>query len=675
MEDSTKKKFNLKNALKLLFVLGVIIALSFLFPAKRNSVNVQKQGEIWTGADLYAPFDIPVRKSEAQLKDEKSKLSASIPAVYSKSNASEGIMLESLVTDLTNAIPEIASYDEFITGKLSDEFKKGIINKKEGSVKYELLVDSGSKTLEAKAIYDVAGFNKLLKNELLKIGVAETTIESASLASLIKPTFIYNDSEHKKRIQSALSKWPLNDGIVKKDEKIISKGEVIDEYTYRKLLSLEEKSGQGSKGIDNYWVMFAGYLLLTCLIIGVLMFYLARYFPQIDDNLGSLVFILMWPLLFGFLVYIIEENSSLSTYLIPFCIVPIVIKNFYGERLALFVHVVVVLIASFLSSLGYEFTFLQIFAGIVAVLIFSDTRYWNKFFVAIVIILGAYVLGYLGLSLIKEGSFTTVQWNTFMWLALNAFLLLLAYPFVPLIEKLFGFTSSVSLQELSDMNKPLLKELSIKAPGTLQHSLQVANLAEAATEKIGGNSLLVKTAALYHDIGKIKMPEYYIENSGGKNLHAELNNNFESAKIIIDHIVEGEKMAKKAKLPKVITDFITTHHGTTRVEYFYRNQKNAEPDREFDESLFRYPGPKPKSKEQTILMIADSLEAASKSLKSPTGKDIDDLVAKIVKFKISEGQLDESELSFAELEECMTVFKSLLRSINHVRIEYPDEVK
>ncbi len=675
MEEGTKKKFNLKDALKLLFVLGVIIALSFLFPAKKNSVHVQKQGEIWKGADLYAPYDLPVRKSKEQISKEKAKLSSSIPAVYTKSNASEGIMLESLLTELGQVIPEVESYKDFMAGKLADEFIKGIVSKKERSLKFELLLDSGTRTVDASSMYDVNEFSSLLKEELMKIGVSEGTINSADLQNIIKPTYNYNDSEHKKRIESAVAKWPLNDGVVKKDEKIVSKGELIDEYTYRKLMSLEEKNGQGAKGIDNYWVVFAGYLLLTCLIIGVLMFYLARYFPQIDDNLGSLVFILMWPLLFGFLVFAIEENSSLSTYLIPFCIAPIVIKNFYGERLALFVHVVVVLIASFLSSLGYEFTFLQIFAGIVAVLIFSDTRYWNKFFIAIVIILAAYVLAYLGLSLIKEGSFATVQWKTFMWLALNAVLLLLAYPFIPLLEKIFGFTSSVSLRELSDMNRPLLKELSIKAPGTLQHSLQVANLAEAATEKIGGNSLLVKTAALYHDIGKMKQPEFYIENSGGKNMHAELNNNFESAKIIIDHIVEGEKMAKKAKLPQVIIDFITTHHGTTRVEYFYRNQKNAEPDREFDESLFRYPGPKPKTKEQTILMIADSLEAASKSLKSPTGQDIDELVSKIVNYKISQGQLDDSELSFAELEECMTVFKSLLRSINHVRIEYPDEVK
>ena len=419
---------------------------------------------------------------------------------------------------------------------------------------------------------------------------------------------------------------------------------------------------------------FLGYFLLTALILGALVLYSFKYFPEIASSVSGVLFLVFWPVLFSFLIFLVNLNNSLSPYLIPFCLVPIIVFNFYGGRLALFVHIVVVLIASFLSDLGYEFTFLQILAGIITVLIITETRYWNKFFRSILIILITYMIGYLGLALINSGSLIEDEYIVFGWLSINALLLLLAYPFIPLVEKAFGFTSSISLAELADMNNPLIKELSIKAPGTLQHSLQVSNLSEAAAEKIGANSLLVKAAALYHDIGKVKRPEFYTENSKGENHHASLNN-FESAEIIIDHVIAGETIAKKAKLPKVIIDFITTHHGTTRVEYFYRNQLAAEPDREFDESLFRYPGPKPKTKEQTILMIADSLEAASKSLKSPTGQDIDQLMEKIIDYKISEGQLSESELSFSELDDCKEVFRKILRSIYHVRVEYPDEVK
>lgn len=456
-----------------------------------------------------------------------------------------------------------------------------------------------------------------------------------------------------------------------KGDLLIKKGEKISPFK-NKLLKGYLGQDLGFKG--KRYIYFLGYFLLTAMILGALVLFSIKYFPKITQTNSGVLFLVVWPVLFSFIVFMTNLNETVSPYLIPFCLVPIIVYNFYGGRLALFIHIVVVLIASFLSGLGYEFTFLQILAGIVTLLVITETRYWNTFFKTILVILATYLVGYLGLALINSGSLNVSESKNFGWLAGNAVLLLLAYPFIPIVEKLFGFTSSISLAELADMNMPLLKDLSIKAPGTLQHSLQVANLSEAAADKIGANGILVKTAALYHDIGKMSQPEMYIENSKGVNQHEKLNN-FESAKVIIDHVTNGVEMAKKAKLPKVVVDFIKTHHGTTRVEYFYRNQLSSEPDRQFDESLFRYPGPKPKTKEQTIMMIADSLEAASKSLKSPTGQDIDELIRKIIDHKIDNGQLSDSELTFEELATCKEVWSSLLRSINHVRIEYPDEVK
>ena len=463
-----------------------------------------------------------------------------------------------------------------------------------------------------------------------------------------------------------LSKVYINQGDV-----LIEKGAIVTMDKFMVLKSYFEDQDENFYNGKRF-VFFMGYFLLTALILGALILFSIKYFPEITQTISGVIFLVIWPVIFSFLVFLVNQNSALSPYLIPFCLVPILVYNFYGGRLALFVHIVVVLIASFLSELGYEFTFLQILAGIITLLVIGETRYWNKFFMTILVILATYMIGYLGLALINSGSLDYSEYKVFGWLAINSLLLLLAYPFIPIVEKIFGFTSSISLAELSDMNKPLLKQLSINAPGTLQHSLQVANLSEAAADKIGANSLLVKTAALYHDIGKMTKPEFFIENSKGVNYHSPLNN-FESAAVIINHVADGVVMAKKAKLPKVLIDIIKTHHGTTRVEYFYRNQKNEEPDREFDESLFRYPGPKPRTKEQTILMIADSLEAASKSLKTPTGQDIDQLIDKIVDYKINEGQLSDSELTFSELAICKDVWRSLLRSINHVRIEYPAE--
>ena len=459
---------------------------------------------------------------------------------------------------------------------------------------------------------------------------------------------------------------------VNKGGSIINKGDEVTQTKHKILNDYFADQVQPTFSKGSRLIYFLGYFLLTAMILGALILFSIKYFPEITQTISGVIFLVIWPVLFSFFVFLVNQNSSLSPYLIPFCLVPILVYNFYGGRLALFVHIVVVLLASFLSELGYEFTFLQILAGIISLLVISETRYWNKFFLTILTILATYMIGYLGLALINSGSLVASEYRVFGWLAINSLLLLLAYPFIPILEKLFGFTSSISLAELSDMNKPLLKKLSINAPGTLQHSLQVANLSEAAADKIGANSLLVKTAALYHDIGKMSKPEFFIENSKGINHHEQLNN-FESAETIINHVKDGEVMAKKAKLPKILIDFIKTHHGTTRVEYFYRNQKNEDPDREFDESLFRYPGPKPTTKEQTILMIADSLEAASKSLKSPTGQDIDALIDKIVEYKINQGQLSDSELTFSELDICKDVWRSLLRSINHVRIEYPSE--
>jgi len=669
-------KFNVKELLKILIVLTVIVLLSLMFPSNKSNQYESSPGTIWANQDLFANEDFEILKSPEDIEKEASQLSSKILPFYKSDESQTEKSVQDITQYLTDSFGALKGQEASVKSLIGNLYKRGVLDIRASAPAYETVVNGNKKRIANDAVYDKTEFNAAVQRELSNFGLKQADRNKIDIVKLIKPNKIFDQKSYQEKLKVAKENIPQVESIVKKGELIISKGEEIDFVTSKKLNAFNaQQAGEGFSGIQN-WIRFLGFLILTCLIIGALIFYLRKYFPTIDDKIVSLVFVMMWPLLMGFFVYAIENFTNLSVYLIPFCIVPIIVKNFYHGRLALFVHVVVILIASILSKEGYEFTFLQILAGIITVLFVSETRYWNKFFMAILLILGTYVLGQIGLDLITEGSFLDINFKTLLLFVGNAILLMLAYPFIPLVEKIFGFTSSISLVELADMNRPLLKELSLKAPGTLQHSLQVANLAEAAADKIGANSLLVKTGALYHDIGKMVKPEYYIENAKpGQNAHEALNDNFESAKIIIGHVIEGEKMAKKARLPQEIIDLIVTHHGTTRVEYFFRNQRNNNPHLNTDESLFRYPGPKPKSKEQTILMIADSLEAASKSLKNPTGKDIDDLVDKIVNYKISEGQLSESELSFEEIEKCTTVFKSLLRSINHVRIEYPDEVK
>ena len=650
------------DALKYLMAFCVVVLIAFLCRPKAANTTF-KAGDIWTDDALVLQEDlgidraVPANRVLVYDNTKKKKLQQSIDVIY------QAISDESISkTKLNELKSEIDRY--YDKGVYSEDIKSAVGT----DIVYLLNGDDVEKKNFDGDIYPVS----FVKADLLTWIKSNLPGLESQLIILINDQLGEN-LRQAESIPDALVSRLMEQQIISKGNTIISTGDVVTVDRLDIIKRAKLKSNFFSFA-DFSLISFLGYLLLILLIIGALILYLQFNHPKVFQKLNNLGFILMFPAIISLLVYFLEANG-MSSYLIPFCVVPIIIMNFFDERLALFVHIVVVLIASFMSVLDYQFTFIEILAGIVTVLFVSETRYWNQFFKAILIIFATYILGYLGLSLIKAESFSGINWRPFIYFLVSTMLTLLAYPFIPLIEKLFGFTSSITLAELTDMNSPLIKELSINAQGTLQHSLQVSNLAEAATDKIGGNSLLVKAAALYHDIGKLHDPEAFIENNnGGHNPHDSLSN-FESARKIIDHVIKGEEMAKKAKLPKVIIDFIMTHHGTTRVEYFYRNQLKDEPAREFDESLFRYPGPKPKTKEQTILMIADSLEAASKSLKNPTGKDIDELIDNIVRFKMKEDQLNESELTFHELEQCTNVFKSLLRSINHVRVEYPDEVK
>ena len=682
---------NLPLFLRYVFVVVVVIFISYLFPNNARFKYEFENGQSWRYEDLYAPFEFAILKPEDQIASEIEELKAGFSPFYE--------------LDLNTARDEKKSYREAFNQQIeavrSDGLYKNVLNQPDRYLNYgygiiDYIYDNGviqldeqhadkekqfvinlrkGNTTQQRTLQSFLNQEKIesiITDSLFNSGLKEAEFLIPLLKDNFKPNVFYSDELTQKFLTAQLESVSGAKGMVRKDELIVQKDGVITEDIYQKLLSFKAKYEQEISSQKSHLGVFIGYILLTGLIVGVFMLYLRFHAKQVFNSFSQLVFMMIWLVVYSYLVFAVEINSNLSAYMIPFCIVPIVIKIFYNDRLALFTHIVVVLIASFLSSLGYEFTFLQILAGIVAILANIQVRDWSRFFFSMLYIFLAYAIGYLGLSLIKEGSIQAVDWSVYTWIFLNVFLTLLAYPLIPLLERLFGFTSSITLVELSDMNKPLLKELSLKAPGTLQHSLQVANLSEAAASLIGADQLLVKVAALYHDIGKTLNPKYFIENQSGESPHNQLTN-LESAKIIIDHVTEGEKLARKHGLPQVLIDFILTHHGTTRVEFFYRNHIKENPGKEFDESLFRYPGPRPDTKEQTILMIADSLEAASKSLKNPSEQDIDELVYKIIAGKITNGQLEDSEMTFEELEICKKEFKKTLKSIYHIRIEYPEE--
>lgn len=676
--------------IKYLLILGVVAFISLLFPNNLKFKYEFQEGQSWRYDDLVAPFDFAIRKTDTEIENTIAQINADFPPYYEMDLSisrleknrflaafEQQVAEQSAGSGFVEVLQKPEKYRTYGTQLLDRYFQAGIIADEHPFHQKE--TDFVINIIKGNTEY-----RQTLQNILTKKAVLDLVTDSLPYAPLKEPEFIlpliedafqpnltYSQTLTQRFKNEQIRSIPTTQGKVKKGDLIITKDGIVTKDIYQTLISYKAQYEVEVSQNKTHLAVFGGYFLLTSLIIGVLLLYLRLEAWEVMEKFNKLLFILMWIMLYSYLVYVVESFEDLTAWLIPFCIVPIVIKSFYNDRIALFIHITIVLIASFLSSLGYEFTFLQILAGIVAVLTSKETK-WSTFFLSIFYVLLTFALGYLGLSLIKEGNIYTIDWSSYGWLFISVLLTLLAYPLIPLLERVFGFTSSIRLMELSDLNRPLLKKLSLEAPGTLQHSLQVANLAEAAATKVGANHLLVKVGALYHDIGKTLQPLSYIENQNGQNPHDKLTATA-SAKVIIDHVTEGVVLAKKFRLPTVIIDFIKTHHGTTRVEYFYRTFLKNNPDTVINMADFCYPGPKPKTKEQTILMLADSIEAASKSLKEPTIEEISDLVDRLVAFKITHEQLTESELSFEELEACKSVFKNLLKSILHVRIEYPKE--
>ena len=666
MSVTSDKSFNVKDSFKYLLIILSIFLISLLLPGDRNIEEDLVVGALWSQDDLIVDSDFTVKKSDAEIKNFEKELSPTYKTLLKYEEADVHELGARLFKNSENLLSNGIQVKSLMTLAYKLPVRQELLEE----VNYLVLEKGKLRPFKINKTQTLDEVKLSFKRDLVANGLYEEGIEN-----ILVPNYVIDDVFQNNALNNAVAAFANDVPSFQKGNKIIKNGEIVTvekKYIIENYLQ-SKTSHKLLAGINLF--QYLGYLILTSLIIFILVLFLRRLYPELYNSIRGIAFVLFWPVLFGILIWLVKGVPAMSLYLIPFCIVPIVVKNFFSDRLALFIHIVVVLIASYLTGLGYEFTFIQILAGVVTILLVSETRQMNKFFISVAMIMATYGLGFLGINLIQSSNEVMSDLPIFAWLLVNGLLLLLAYPLIPLIEKIFGFTSSISLVELADMNNPLLKELSNNAPGTLQHSLQVANLAEAATDAIGGNSILVRTAALYHDIGKLAKPAYFIENNSGNNLHNELNNNFESARIIISHVTEGVKMAKKAKLPKEIIDIIETHHGDSRVEYFYRNQKNAFPDQEFDESIFRYPGPKPKTKEQTVMMIADVVEAACKSLKNPTEQELEEFVDKIVKFKVDNGQFDDSALSFEELNIVTDVMKGKLKSIYHVRVEYPEEKK
>lgn len=697
MMDAVKSYFNgpywkyLPQATRYVLGLTVVVIVSLLYPNRLNFKYEFEPGQIWKYDDLEATFDFAIRKSEEAIAAEEEALIKQFPPCYKIEEEVGVLQIKHFEEEFKQQLEQVKATGEFedVTrhplkyvnfGKqlLIKVFNDGIIelNPIHESATPDFVIQIIDGNTAHRQILDnlltLNGAKSMLGDSLPYSQLAEPDFLYPLLESALAPNLFYSDTLSEKFKNNLLEGIAPNRGMVQKGDLIVPRNGIITEETYQKLLSYKMQYESQISQSRSYWGIFAGYFVLTSLIIGLLVGFLQFFAPAIFWQWRKLIFVLSWVLAYSYIVYLVEQSRALSPYLIPFAIVPIVIKTFFDEWIAILAHVVVVLIAGFITALGYEFVFLQVLAGFVVFLSRINSQNWSKFFSTLIFIFLSYAFGHIGLSLIQNGNLPSADWSIFPWFFLNVFLTLFAFPLIPIMERLFGFVSPITLMELSDMNKPVLRELALKAPGTLQHSLQVANLSEEAARRIGADALLVKVAALYHDIGKIHAPEFFVENQAGHNPHHNLPYK-ESARMIIDHVVVGAQMAKKQGLPPLLIDFILTHHGTTRTEYFYRHHVKASGETHADDADFRYPGPKPRTREESILMMADSIEAACKSLHHPTEEDLSAKIDAVIQGKLEQQQFAQSALSFQELEACREVFKQVMRSVHHQRIAYPDE--
>ncbi|MDB2462679.1 HDIG domain-containing protein [Algibacter sp.] len=668
---------------KVLLFICTTFLIVYLFPKSGKFKYNFEKGKPWQSESLQAPFDFAIKKTDAEITSEKKRITENATLYFDLDNAVQKKVNDSynaqFASSFSDTLPDNLSNKLFDTGKLvvSELYKYGVLSENYDFDKNRLIVILDGREKKQEGFYsnlvEQNDVTKVIENVLSKSNLSNYKTQFVAFCfDLIEPNITFNKTFTDKAIKDELSRISYTRGSIAKETLLISKGEVIEGDKYQVLKSLQSEYESQVWNESNYnWVLFA-YTLLVALALLMLLLFLRKYRMEVFENNTKVTFIFFNILLMVFITTLVVNYDSKYIYIVPICILPLVFKAFFDARLGLFAHVLTVLLLGFIVPNSFEYLFLQIIAGIVTILTVSELYKRANLFISVGQITLIYIIAYFAFFVIHEGSVETLKWETFIWFILCGLATLFVQPLIYAYEKLFGLVSDVSLLELSDTNSKLLKELSDKAPGTFHHSLNVANLAESSANEIGANAMLVRVGALYHDIGKMKNPTYFTENqSTGINPHDELSSK-ESARIITDHVIDGIEIARKNNLPDRVIDFIRTHHGTSVVYYFYMQEKKDYPDIDVDKLDFSYPGPKPFSKETAILMMCDSIEAASKSLKEPTSTKIEAFVEKIINKQIEEGQFLNANITFKEIQSIKKVLKHKLANIYHLRIEYPE---
>ncbi len=680
--------FNKKSIIRILLALASIAILVYCYPDADEQRFQYKAGGVWNYSLLTAPFEIPIPIDSVKAKVQEDSIRAVFVPIYQRDDAALEAFNRSVRALPTDQLtPEGHRALNRMTREVRDAYSRGIIDDESYSkihsssspMRIRLYDQTANKVgspltdinysspeeLHSRMANSLRGTMTLQDDPLLEQYVD-------SLRIFIMPNIVYDDKQSNALLGNDLSHVYVSPGTIQVSQKIVDKGEPITPQIFALLQAYEQKMAQvkaESKG--SAVLRLVGEILFVALMVAALMRFLYVSCRTIYDDTKSMVCIFMQVVLFGVLAAIATKIYPAAIYLVPFAIVPIVLNVFFDSRVAFVTSITLMVLCLPFTQLAMEFVVVQFVALIAALYSIKEFSRRSQLLTAAAYVLGAYIVAYVSVDLLLNGDYQELSLRMLAFFAANAVLISIAYLFIFVLEKIFGFTSVVTLVELSDINNSILRQLSQECPGTFQHSMAVSNLASDAALRIGANVQLIRTGALYHDIGKIGNPAFFTENQHGVNPHSTLDP-IQSAKIIIRHVTDGARRADKAKLPQVIKDFILQHHGRGTAKYFYNTYCNAHPDEKVDPAPFTYPGPNPQTREASILMMADAVEAASRSLKDYTVESITSLVNKIIDGQIADGMHSEAPITFRDVKMIKESFIKRLRTIYHARVAYPE---
>lgn len=678
----SKSNYRIKTRIYIpvLFILATLL-ITYAFPRQGNFKYNFSEGRPWRYGLLTAPFDFSIFKSAEQLQQDQDSILVFYEPYYKIDEEAQTEAIANFDAD-SNLKPGLSklerSYIAYIRNKLHEVYSKGIMS----STEYDKLLarrrqtlrlrdDKEAKSREAKSFYTIKTAYEAIINDAPP-SLSESKLKSADINNYLLENIVYDAITSEKAKNEFVQQVSPTIGMVQAGERIIGEGEIVDQNVYNILSSLKRVEAERAGPEGKSTLMILGQFFLIALLMGS--FYMYLLFFRIEEyrNRKHVTFMVLIISFFVLLTAINASYNLFNIYMIPYAIVTILIRTFIDSRTALNASLITILICSLMVSNTFEFMLLQIAITMICIFNLKELTERSQLIRSSFIILISYIVVYVALVLVQEGDITKITWEYLGFFVINFIFITFSYLLVYMVEKSFGFISGVSMVELANINKPILRQLSEEAPGTFQHSMQVSNLAAAAAIEIGANPSLVRTGALYHDIGKLENPAFFTENQApGMNPHAGLPFE-ESARIIIDHVRLGVKKGQKAGLPQQIIDFIETHHGTSTPKYFYNSWKNANPDKEIDSAAFSYPGPNPFTKETAILMMADTVEAASRSLPEYTEESIRKLVTKLIDSQMDEKLFHKAPITFQEVDRIKELFIEKLQTIYHSRIAYPE---